>query len=93
MRFLVAAALVLVLPGSAPGNVGANQTGLAQLEQTIKDQRNSGPHGYLVRDVRCRSTGKDRARCVLTSVIGAEIDARVLLDGDEHRLAWEPLEG
>jgi hypothetical protein len=93
MRYLVLAAFAFVLLGLAPLASGADERGLAQVELAIKEQMNSGPHGRVTRDVRCVDSGATEARCTLTSIDGTELHARVVGDGDEHRLIWEPLEG
>jgi hypothetical protein len=93
MRNLVLVALALVVSSLAPFAFGANERGLAQVERAIKVQMNSGGHGRVTRDVRCAQQRAHRARCVLTSVTGTELGARVLFDGGEPRLIWEPLAG
>jgi hypothetical protein len=93
MRDLVLVAFVLAVLSFTPFAAGADERGLAQVERAIKVQMNSGPHGGLTRDVDCVERGAARARCVLTSVGGTELGARVLFEGDEQRLIWEPLAG
>jgi len=92
MRYVAFAAIALALVGLAPLAFGANDRGLAQVERAIKAEMNAGPHGRVTRAVRCVKR-EGEARCVLTSVAGTKLRARVDLEGGAHRVVWEPLEG
>jgi hypothetical protein len=93
VRNLVVAAFGLVVLGLAPLAAGADQTGLAQVEDAIKVHVDSGPLGEVTQEVRCGPVGAAEAHCTLTSVAGTELHARVVRDGDDLQLMWEPLEG